>query len=192
MEIKVINDGLRDKNGNALHTYEYSFVRDEVVDVYHLQQGESIRWQSATKEIHCIENLISRERSGYEGPYVTPWVDMEIEAFIICTIENQGKIYLYVSTYMIEVQEIECYPQYRDWIFYVEVDDFWKYDLDAFIYKEVILTVREYLEQEGIIKWEIKDLILARDYENQELLRRDLERDKKDADLYIEKFLHKE
>ena len=49
MEIKIIKDGLKNKDGGPLHTYEYNLKDKEIIDVYHLSVGENVVWESATK-----------------------------------------------------------------------------------------------------------------------------------------------
>lgn len=91
MEIRIVNDGLRYRDGSPLHTYEYSFASDEVIDVYHLPPGETICWECATKENMSIMEKREKKKQENTGLSVVPWVDLEIEAFIVCMVDKQGK-----------------------------------------------------------------------------------------------------
>ena len=48
MEIKIENDGLRNREGGFLRTYEYSFVTHKLIEVFHLNNAETVSWQSST------------------------------------------------------------------------------------------------------------------------------------------------
>ena len=186
MEIKIIKDGLKNKDGGPLHTYEYNLKDKEIIDVYHLRPGETIVWESATKEnLMALENK-DKEQQKYTGPAFTSWVDMEIEAFLVCEVEKHGRKLLYLVSDMIEIQEIECYPSQRNWIFPVEIENGKQFDFLPFLYQEVIIEAREELEQkERPVKWSIKKIMGASEYPVQSALTRDRKRDIEDADRFV-------
>lgn len=155
MEIKIIEDGLKNRDGAPLHTYEYSLKSNEIIDVYHLRPGEIIVWEFATKE-----NMMTHENKEipkYNGPSFVPWVDLEIEAFVVCEVNMHGRKLLYLISDMIEVQEIEFYPSQRNWIFPIEIKNGEEFDFTPFLYQEAIIEAREELEQkERPVKWNIE------------------------------------
>ena len=189
MEIKVKHDGLKSKDGRPLHTYEYTLKDKEIIDVYHLPPGEKVVWESATKE-----NLVTVGNKGqqkYDGPAFTPWIDMEIEAFIVCEVNQHGRKLLYLVTDMIEIQEIECYPSQRNWIFPVEIENGEQFDFTPFLYQEVIIEAREELEQkERPVKWNIKNIMVASEYPEQSVLMRKRERDIEDAERFVKQLFN--
>lgn len=185
MEIKIIKDGLKNKDGGPLHTYEYNLKDKEIIDVYHLRPGETIVWESATKE-HMMTLENNKEKQKYNGPSFIPWLDMEIEAFIICEVDMHGRKLLYLISDMIEVQEIEFYPSQRNWIFPVEIENGEEVDFTSFLCQEVIIEAREELEQkERPVKWSIKKIMDASEYPVQSALTRNRERDIEDADRFV-------
>ena len=183
MEIKIIKDGLKNKDGGPLHTYEYNLKDKEIIDVYHLRPGETIVWETATKE--NMMTLENKEKQKYNGPSFTPWLDMEIEAFIICEVDMHVRKLLYLISDMIEVQEIEFYPSQRNWIFPVEIENGEEVDFTSFLYQEVIIEAREELEQkERPVRWNIKKIMGASEYPVQSALTRNRERDIEDAERF--------
>ena len=183
MEIKIIKDGLKNKDGGPLHTYEYNLKDKEIIDVYHLRPGETIVWETATKE--NMMTLENKEKQKYNGPSFTPWLDMEIEAFIICEVDMHVRKLLYLISDMIEVQEIEFYPSQRNWIFPIEIKNGEEFDFTPFLYQEVIIEAREELEQkERPVRWNIKKIMGASEYPVQSALTRNRERDIEDADRF--------
>lgn len=105
MKIKIDNDGLRNREGGFLRTYEYSFVTDELIEVFHLEKEETISWQSSTKT--NLKNEEEKPPKKIKGPTSDPWVKMEIEAFLIHVHENHGKVFIHIASDMIELQDIE-------------------------------------------------------------------------------------
>ena len=60
MEIKIIKDGLKNKDGGPLHTYEYNLKDKEIIDVYHLRPGETIVWH-----LPYIGWVKKKQKNGY-------------------------------------------------------------------------------------------------------------------------------
>lgn len=185
MEIKIENDGLRNREGGFLRTYEYSFVTDKLIEVFHLNNAETVSWQSAT-----ITNSKKKEKekslSEIKGPISDPWVKLEIEAFLIHVNEDYGKVFVHIASDMIELQSIELtpFPEQRNWIFSVEILNCKKDILKDFVNREVIIKAREFLYQTGHIKWYLDDIILTELHPNQKSLKRCFKRDLMDAKQY--------